>query len=90
MNGTNTLSISDLRKNTASVIETIFKKKEQRIILQRSKPKAVLVDIEYFRALEDLLFYITDSNEAERAKKEKGLPFNHYINKRWGKSNPLR
>ena len=84
MTGVNTLSISELRKNTASVIEAVFKRKEPKMILQRSKPKAILVDIGYFNALEEMLFDITDSNEAEKAKKEKKDSFDEYIKKRWG------
>jgi prevent-host-death family protein len=84
MNGANTISISNLRQNTANVVNKIAKSKEPKIILQRSKPKAVLVDVDYFEALEEMLLDLTDSNEAEKAKGERSEKFDKYINKRWG------
>ena len=48
--------------------------------------KVVLVDINYFSALEEAVFDLTDSIEAEKAKKEKRNSFNSYLKKRWGKT----
>lgn len=83
MNDTNSLSISDLRKNTASVINSVVRTQNPKVILQRSKPRVVLVDVNYFEALEEALLDMTDSKEAEKAKKEKAVPLEDYLQKRW-------
>lgn len=85
MNATQTFSISELRQNIKGIIGSVVGSQSSAVIMQRSKPKAVLVDFSYFNALEEMLFDITDSREAEKAKKEKAEPFSDYINKRWGK-----
>ncbi|KKR31386.1 MAG: Prevent-host-death family protein [Candidatus Gottesmanbacteria bacterium GW2011_GWA2_41_12] len=87
MNSTNTLSISELRANTAQAIDNVSNKKEPTVILQRSEPKAVLVDIDYFNALEEAVLDLTDAQEAEKAKKEKKISLKIYLKKRWGKSD---
>ena len=84
MNSTQTLSVSDLRQKTKSVLKTVASKQQSFVILQRSKPKAVLVDVEYFKALEEMLLDCTDSKEAEKAKKEAKDPLDKYIKRRWG------
>ncbi len=85
MISTQTLSISQLRQNVAQSIDDVIEKQEPTVILIRSKPKAVLVDVNYFQALEDAVLDLSDSREAERSKKEPRIPFPSYIKKRWGK-----
>lgn len=85
MNSTQSLSISQLRQNVAQSIDDVVEKQEPAIILIRSKPKAVLVDINYFQALEDAVLDLSDSKEAEKSKKESRTSFPSYIKKRWGK-----
>lgn len=85
MNSTQTLSISQLRQNVAQSIDDVIDTQEPTVILIRSKPKAVLVDVNYFQALEDAVLDMSDSKEAERSKKESRTPFSSYIKKRWGK-----
>lgn len=87
MNDTNTLSISELRQKTALIINDVAKSKKPKIVLQRSKPKAVLVDVDYFQSLEEMLLDITDVNEAEKAKKEPKSSFKSYIKRRWDKTS---
>lgn len=84
MNGTSTFSISELRQQTAKAIHMVNKQKKSAVILQRSQPKAVLVDYEYYQALEEAVLDLTDSLEAERAKKEPREPFSSYVKRRWG------
>ena len=86
MDSTNTISISDLRQKVAFVIDEVVKTKKPKIILKRSKPKVVLLDIDYFESLEEMLFDITDAKEAQKAKKEAKTPFSNYLEKRWGKT----
>jgi prevent-host-death family protein len=81
----NTISISDLRQNTAAAIKSVISNKQPSIIFQRSKPKAVLVDYHYFQDLEEAVQDLSDAKEAEIAKSEPKDSFDKYISKRWGK-----
>ena len=83
MNST-TISISDLRKNVAKSIDSVVKKGEPLFIIQRSKPRAVLADADYFNALEEAVLDLSDSKEAEKAKTEKTTELSAYIKSRWG------
>ena len=77
-----TISISDFRQN---ITNTIKQSSSQPItIFQRSKPKAIIVNAEYFQSLENAVLDLTDSAEAEKAKKETKSSFQNYVNKRWG------
>lgn len=87
MNNTNTLSISKLRQHATEAVDSVVLKQTPTIILKRSQPKAVLVDIDYFQALEETVLDLTDSSEAEKAKKEDKIPFDTYLKKRWGKTS---
>jgi prevent-host-death family protein len=87
MNSTNTLSISRLRQDTALAIETVVASKQPTIILQRSKPKAILVDYDYYNSLEESVLDLLDFKEAQKAKKEKRESFENYYHKRWGKKS---
>lgn len=78
-----TISISDLRQNITSTINATST--QPITIFQRSKPKAVIVDANYFQSLENAVLDLTDSAEAEKAKKEAKTSFQNYVNKRWGK-----
>ena len=54
-----------------------------------SRPRSYrhqVVTIEYFQALEEAVFDLTDAKEAEKAKKEKRSPLDLYLKKRWGKT----
>lgn len=84
MNGTNTITISQLRQNAADAINTVISSQQPMVILQRSNPTAVLVDARYFQALEDAVLDATDAREADKAKTEDRVPFDTYIKKRWG------
>jgi prevent-host-death family protein len=87
MNGTQILSISDLRQNTAKAIASVSMTKNPTIIFQRSRPKAVLVDYDYYQSLEEAVLDLTDAKEAEKAKKEPKILLNSYIKKRWRKTS---
>lgn len=84
MNGTQTITISQLRQNAADAINSVITAQQPTIILQRSRPTAILVDIAYFQALEEAVFDATDAREAQLAKAEERTPFGGYIKKRWG------
>ena len=85
MNSTQMLSISQLRQNISEIIKSVSATQEPKVIMQRSQPKAVLVDVDYFKDLEEAVLELADSREAEKAKEETKLPFDQYLEKRWGK-----
>lgn len=87
MNGIQTISISQLRQHAATTVDKVVTNQQPTIILKRSQPKAVLVDIAYYQALEDAVLDLTDAKEADRAKKEPRTSFGSYLRKRWGKSS---
>ena len=86
MNGTFSVPITQLKQNPAGVISDVNTKGLSAIIMQRSKPKAIIADYEYFISLEEGLMDFMDGIEAEIAKKEPTLSLKTYIKKRWGKS----
>ena len=88
MNSTQTLSISELRQHTAKAVKNVVATQKPTVIFQRSVPKAVLVEYEYYSALEEAVLDMRDSEEAERAKKEPRSSFDSYLQKRWGSTKP--
>lgn len=86
MNNTQSLSISKLRQNATQVVNSVVAKQQPAIILKRSKPAAILVDIDYFESLENAVLDLADAKEADKAKNEKRDNFSSYIKKRWGKN----
>ena len=84
MNTTQSISISDLRQNATAAVNAVIGTQIPTIIMQRSQPRAVLVDVDYYQALEDAVLDLTDSQEAERAKKEPRILFSTYLKKRRG------
>lgn len=87
-NMNDTISISQLRQDATNIINQTVAKQRPTVILQRSKPKAVLVDYDYFQSLEQALLDAGDAAEAERAKQEKepAISLEDYIEKRFGGS----
>jgi len=79
----NLISISDFRNKAADFISQAANLQETFTIMQRSKPKAILVNHDYFKALEQAVMDLTDSKEADKAKKEPTIKFNTYLKKRW-------
>jgi prevent-host-death family protein len=79
----NTISISELRQNTAKIIKNLGKDNAPVTIMQRSKPQAVLVNSKYFQNLEEAVMDLQDALEAEKAKSEDTLPLEDYISSRW-------
>lgn len=80
----NTISISELRQDATNLINLAISGQNPLIVMQRSKPKAVLVDYLYFQALEGAIMDLTDGQEAERAKQETTESFDKYFGKRFG------
>lgn len=79
----NTISISDLRNRTAKFVSQVANMQKIFTITQHSKPKAILVNHKYYQALEEAVLDLTDTKEAEKAKKETIIKLNTYVKKRW-------
>ncbi len=86
IDNTKSLSISELRQNATAIINAVIATQQPTVIVNRSKPQAVLVDINYFRALEEAILDLTDTAEAEKAKKEPKKSLESYLKRRFGKS----
>jgi prevent-host-death family protein len=86
MNSTTNVSfsISQLRQGARSIVASVVNTQTPAVIVQRSKPKAVLVDYDYFQAVEEAVIDRLDAQAAEKAKGEERIPLAAYINKRWG------
>ena len=80
----NTVSISELRQNATNLINLAVSQQIPLIVMQRSKPKVVVVDYQYFQAMEEAIMDLTDGQEAERAKLEPAGLFGKYLEKRFG------
>lgn len=76
----NTVSITDLKQNTSKVIKKV-KDKQSVVVLQRSKPAAVLIDPDHYQALEEALEDLVDLQAIEDTKGEPTTPFDEVYNK---------
>lgn len=85
----NTVSITDLKQNTADVVKKVKSSGEPILVMQRSEPAAVLVDPEYYEVLEEALEDLEDLRDIELRKNEPKIPFDEYLKKRFGK-NPVK
>lgn len=65
-----TVSITDLKQNTASIIKKVKTEGKPVVVLQRSEPAAVLVGPDYYEALEIALEDIADLKAVEERKNE--------------------
>jgi len=86
MNDTFSVPISKLRQNTADIISQVVNSGLSAVIMQRSQPKAVIADYEYFNSLEEAVIDFMDAAEAEKAKKEPTVSLKAYTKKRWGRN----
>lgn len=71
----NTVSITDLKQNTAQILKGVKTSGKPTLVLQRSQIAAVLVDSEYFNLLEKALEDIADIQAIEERKNEPLIPF---------------
>lgn len=86
MNDTFTVPISKLKQNTADIISQVVNSGLSAVVMQRSQPKVVIADYEYFNSLEEAVIDFMDAREAEKAKKEPTISLKAYLRKRWGES----
>jgi PHD/YefM family antitoxin component YafN of YafNO toxin-antitoxin module len=87
MNGTLNIPISRLKQEPGQVIDEMIASGQPAVIFQRSRPRAVIADFDYFNSLETSLIDLLDAREAEKAKKEPTISLDSYVKKRWGGNN---
>lgn len=66
----NAVSITHLKQNIASIINTVRSTGGPIIVLQRSEPAAVIVDPDYYKILEEALEEKEDLKSIEERKNE--------------------
>lgn len=71
----NTASVTELKQNTAGILKKIRSSGSSIVVLQRSKPAAVLMDPDYYRILEEALEDLEDLKAIEERKNEPEIPF---------------
>ena len=86
MNDTFTIPITRLKQDTAGVISDVTKKGISAVVMQRSQPKVVIADYEYFNALEEAVIDLADARDAEKRKGGPTILLEEYAKKRWGKT----
>ena len=70
----NTVSITDLKQNTADVVKRVKESGKPHFVLQRSEVTAVLLDPEYYQALEQALEDFEDLADIELRKNDPTVP----------------
>lgn len=85
-----TVSITNLKQNTAGIIKGVKAEGKPVVVLQRSEPAAVLVDPDYYETLEGALEDLIDLKAIEDRKNEPTIPFDEYFEKRFKKKFNLK
>lgn len=85
-----TVSITDLKQNTATVINKVKNLGKPVVIMQRSQAAAVLVDPQHYSVLEAALEDLEDLRDIELRKNEPGISFEDYYKKRFGEKSYMK
>jgi len=87
MNYANTISATELRNNLADVLDRAAEADEEVMVISHSKPKAVLLGVEYFQKMQEFIEDALDARLGQKALDEgvfvKFDP-DKYAKKRWG------
>ena len=70
----NTVSITDLKQNTASVVKKAKSSGQPVVVLQRSEVAAILLDPDYYKMLEQALEDLEDLRDIELRKYDPTVP----------------
>ena len=82
-----TVSITNLKQNTTGVLKKVKSSGNPVVVINRSEPAAVLLDLNHYRILEKALEDIEDLRAIEDRKNEKGIDFEKYLKKRFKNKN---
>lgn len=77
----NSVSITQLKQNTAGILGKVKSDKLPIVVYQRSKAAAVIVDPQYFEKLEQALEDVSDLRAIEERKNEPRIPFEEVAKK---------
>ena len=78
MNRLNTISISELKQHPARALNDVVVSQKPKIIVQRSTPKAVIMDIDYFNALQEAYEDYLDTLEFDKTISLKRVSLKHH------------
>ncbi len=81
----NTVSITDLKQNTAFIIKSAKTSGQPVVVLQRSEVAAVLLDPDYYKILEQSLEDLEDLRDIELRKNEPTIPMDKVMKKIFAK-----
>ncbi|MDO8452558.1 MAG: type II toxin-antitoxin system Phd/YefM family antitoxin [bacterium] len=70
-----TVSITELKQNTAKVVKKIKTTGQSVVVIQRSEPAAVLVEPDYYEILEQALEDLDDLRVIRERKNESRIPY---------------
>lgn len=73
----NIKTVTDLREQTIKILNSLSKKEGPTVIFHRANPKAILLSVEAYQKLVDLLEDYLDEElalELEKQPKEPGIP----------------
>ena len=73
----NIKTVTDLREQTIKILNSLQKRSEPFVVFHRSDPKAVLLSLEAYQKLADLLEDYLDEElalEIEKQPRKKGIP----------------
>lgn len=82
----NTVSITNLKQNIASIINAVKTSGEPIVVMQRSEPAVVMLDPDHYKMLEKMLEEKEDLKAIEERKNEPRIEFEEYFKKRFKKS----
>ncbi|OGY26270.1 MAG: hypothetical protein A2Z24_02010 [Candidatus Woykebacteria bacterium RBG_16_44_10] len=77
----NVLSVTELKTKTSKVLEQVRKTKEPVYIMSRSKPKAVLIDLEKYNSLEEALEDLEDILAVQEARNDPTISLDEFLKK---------
>ncbi|MDI6799492.1 MAG: type II toxin-antitoxin system Phd/YefM family antitoxin [Actinomycetota bacterium] len=81
------LPSSEVRDHISTILKELSQDKKPVFITQYSRPRAVLVDIDQYNYLVDLLEDLEDINDFRLAEKEAAIGFDDFIASVEGKAS---
>lgn len=82
----NTVSVTNLKQNTANVIKKVKESGEPLVVIQRSEPAAVILDPKIYEIFEKALEDLEDLRDIKLRKNESTVSLNKYLKKRFRKT----
>ena len=77
----NVFSVTELKRKTSKVLEQVKKTKEPVYIISRSKPEAVVLDLEKYNSVEEKLGDLEDILAVEEVRGEATISLDDFLKK---------